>query len=491
MFPLTSSLPFRHRSATRRGGRVPFHGQPATCIPHPASRISAASLPRSHFRVPTSRHGSILVVVLIICLGLVSLTLVFGHSMLMAYRGADNALAGRQADLAIEGASRYAIALMRNVTTPGDFPDPTAYQSAAVPVGDAYFWFIGQPSASDPADKPVFRLADEAGKLSLNRASLTMLANLPGMTADLAAAIPAWRSTAGTVGGVTLSSAPVKQGPFESMEELALVNGGTDVSMLYGLDVNLNHVIDPEEGSANATSLAAAGIGTPTLGLLEYVTAFSREPNTMSDGTKRVNVTDAANPALPLLLDRVLGAGYGARVMGRIRAAGGRVNNVLDFYYKARLTADEFTKISPYLTISNGTYAVGMVNVNTANPTVLSCVPGITYDLATQIVSQREQLTTPWTDLGAVGTILGQANAAQAGRYLTTRTYQWSVDVAAVGRYGRGYRRARLVIDSSTGTPQVVYRRDLTNLGWALGADARQALAQLQPGAAAGGTPSL
>ena len=63
-----------------------------------------------------------LVVVLVICLGLVSLVLVFSHSMLMAYRGADNELAGRQAELAIEGAARYAMALMSNVANPGDFP---------------------------------------------------------------------------------------------------------------------------------------------------------------------------------------------------------------------------------------------------------------------------------------------------------------------------------------------------------------------------------
>lgn len=457
-----------------------------------------------HARPPRVRAagGSVLIVVLIICLGLVSLVLVFSHAMLMAYRGADNELAGRQADLAIEGAARYAMALMSNVANPGDFPDPTTYQSQAVPVGDAHFWFIGQPSPSDPTDRPVFRLADEAGKLSLNRASFTMLENLPGMTDDLATAITTWRSTAGTVGGVTsLSTAPVKQGPFESVAELALVNGGTDLSLLYGLDANLNHVIDPEEGSANAASLSAAGIGTPTLGLFEYCTAFTREPNTASDGTKKVNVTNLASPALPALLSKVLGAGASRQIMARLRVPGLRVNNVLDFYYKAHLTAAQLDQLTPYLTISNGTYQVGMINVNTANPTVLSCVPGITYDLATQIVAQRQQLqgtgtpagtasssSTPtgWTNLAAVGTILGQSAASQAGRYLTTRSYQWCADVAAVGRYGRGYRRVQMILDNSTGTPQIVYRRDLSNLGWALGPDERTALARQLPGADGG-----
>ena len=474
-------------------------------FPPPARPSPARSLR------PRAARGSVLIVVLVVCLGLVSLVLVFNHAMLMAYRGEDNAVAGRQAELAIEGAARYALALMSNVGNPGDFPDPTTYQSEAVPVGEARFWFIGQPSPSDPVDKPIFRLADEAGKLNLNRASVTMLENLPAMTSDLATAITTWRSTAGTVGGVTsLSTSPIKQGPFESVEELAQVNGGTDVSLLHGLDVNLNHVIDPEEGSANATSLSAAGIGTPTLGLLEYCTAFTRESNTAPDGTQKVNVTNLAGGALPALLNKVLGAGSSGAIMGRLRSQRATVNNVLDFYYKAQLTADQLAQLTPYLTISNGTYQVGMINVNTANPTVLSCVPGITYDLATQIVSQRQQLSgtgtgtgtgtgaqsgasistpsTGWTNLAAVGAILGQANASQAGRYLTTRSYQWCADVAAVGRYGRGYRRVQMILDNSTGTPQIVYRHDLTNLGWALGADERQALAQQLPGATNGGT---
>ena len=54
-----------------------------------------------------STLGSVLIVVMIVCLGLVALTLVFGSSMVMAYRGADNSQAGQQADQAIEGAARF------------------------------------------------------------------------------------------------------------------------------------------------------------------------------------------------------------------------------------------------------------------------------------------------------------------------------------------------------------------------------------------------
>ncbi|MBV9658386.1 MAG: helix-hairpin-helix domain-containing protein [Verrucomicrobia bacterium] len=416
----------------------------------------------------SSTRGAVLIVVLVICLGLVSLTLAFGHAMLLNYRGVDNELAGRQADLAIEGAARYAEALMSNATHPGDFPDHASYQSSAVPVGEASFWFIGKPSSTDPQDQPYFGLVDEASKLNLNTASQTMLLNLPGMTQDLAAAIVAWRKSPSNATNTLMMSGAtaVKYAPFESVEELALVNGGTDPGILYGDDANLNHVSDPQELSG--------GLGQFNPGLFEYVTVFSREPNTLSDGTKRTNVTGNVG-ALGSLLNTQLGAARAREVEARLR--GGGIRSVLEFYLRSGLTADEFDKVTPYLTMQNGPYSVGLINVNTAGETVLACVPGIGPDNAQKIVAARTQQAQASTNLAWVATILGRQAAITAGPYLTTQSYQVSADVAAVGRHGRGYRRTRFVIDASAGTPQIVYRRNLAALGWALGDSVRQTLA--------------
>ena len=59
---------------------------------------------------------------------------------------------------------------------------------------------------------------------------------------------------------------------------------------------------------------------------------------------------------------------------------------------------------------------------------------------------------------------------------ITARSYQYTADVAAVGPYGRGYRRVRFVFDTVDGTPKIIYRQDVTNEGWALGKDLRQYL---------------
>jgi hypothetical protein len=58
--------------------------------------------------------------------------------------------------------------------------------------------------------------------------------------------------------------------------------------------------------------------------------------------------------------------------------------------------------------------------------------------------------------------------------YITARSYQFTADIAAVGRFGRGYRRVKFIFDTSDGTPKIIYRQDLAGLGWALGDKARQ-----------------
>jgi DNA uptake protein ComE-like DNA-binding protein len=417
--------------------------------------------------------GSVLIIVLIVCLGLVSMTLVLGHSMILAYRGSDNGIAGRQADQAVDGAAQYARTLMANVSTPGTMPDPTTYQAQAVPLGDATFWYIGEPDPSDTSNTVAFGLVDEASKLNINTATAAMLENLPGMTEDLAEAIVAWRtsgtsaSSSSSTAASSSASSTVKNAQFESVEELAQVNGGTDMETLYGNDTNLNHVCDANETGEGPSSFSP--------GLLEYVTVFSRIPNTLPDGTKRVNVTGSA-AAVTQLLNTAFSPARAAQLAGALRTTG-TVKSVLEFYMKSGMTADELALISGSLTMTSGSFSAGLINVNTASPTVLECVPGISETAAQQIVSTRASQTTPVTNLSWVAPILTGTAGVQAGPYLTAETYQVSADVAAVGRHGRGYRRTLFVIDNSSGTPQIVYRRNLAGLGWALGPAARQALA--------------
>ena len=109
----------------------------------------------------------------------------------------------------------------------------------------------------------------------------------------------------------------------------------------------------------------------------------------------------------------------------------------------------------------------GLINVNTATATALACIPGIGLTMAPQVLSYRQSNPPQTPSISWLKTAL--SGDTTAGPYVTAFSYQYTADVVAVGHYGRGYRRVRFVFDCSSGVPLIVYRQDLTHLGWALG----------------------
>jgi len=145
------------------------------------------------------------------------------------------------------------------------------------------------------------------------------------------------------------------------------------------------------------------------------------------------------------------------------------------------MTADEFAQIANDLTVVSDAAVEGRVNINTASPTVLGCLPGINSnpDLAQTLITYRQSNPDKLGSIAWVVDALGQNNAdtlaaLQATDCLTTRSYQFTADLAALGPHGRGYRRVRFVFDTTEGAPKIIYRQDLTHLGWALGKEVRQ-----------------
>jgi type II secretory pathway component PulK len=474
---------------------------------------------------PQTETGSVFIIVLWVVFGLVSITVFFGSSMSLELRASDNRASGLAAEQAINGAARYVGHILANLQTNGMTPDPASYRAEAVPVGESHFWLIGRDAnGQDQPDVLTFGLVDESSKINLNYAPSNMLASLvteiTGADPDLAPAILDWRDTNG-VGAYQLyynmQSVPyqTKSAPFETVDELRLVKGG-DMATLIGEDVNRNGVLDPDEDSNQNGQLDA--------GLLDYVTVYSREPNTNTSGGPRIDVRTiqpTATDELYSLLqtnisstraDQIMsalfpstGPGGGGGGGGNNRGGGGsnrgggsgsfrpganarpfNATSPLDFYQQCHnppgnMTADEFALIANYITVTNGSFILGRVNVNTASAAVLACLPGIsdTPGLEQQLINYRQ--TNP-DNLGSIAWVvdaLGQNNATaletlQAGDYITTQSYQFAADVAAVGPHGRGYRRVRFVFDTSDGTTKIVYRQDLSHLGWALGKTVRQ-----------------
>jgi type II secretory pathway component PulK len=431
-----------------------------------------------------SRRGSVLILVLWIAFGLVVLAIYFANSMSLELRAAQNRVATITAEHATTAAARYVGYILTNYGTNGIMPNLTQelpeFRTEAVPVGEAWFWLLGRSDRQTRPERPVFGLIDEASKLNLNTATVAMLEALPGMTAELAAAIIDWRdedsepTENGAEDEIYARLNPprrAKNAPFETVEELRLVHGAT-LEILYGEDTNLNGTLDPNENDGDNSPPYDNRDGRLDPGLLEYVTVYSRQPNTRADGSARVNIrTPQGRLRLPEVLGEVLGADRAQEIVGQ--AGDGNFPSVLQFYAASGMTADEFALVHTDLTASNNP-PEGLVNVNTASEAVLACLPGIGLDNAPALVAFRQANPGRLDSMAWVTEVLELDAIAQCGRFLTDQTYQFTADVAAVGPNGRGYHRTRFVFDNSDGTPRIIFRRDLTALGWALSPWVRQ-----------------
>jgi len=406
--------------------------------------------------------------------------LYFADAMSLELRASANRVAGLAADQAIDGAARYVSAILCACATNGAVPDATQYQAAAVPVGRAQFWILGRDPAGAISTEPCFALVDEGSKLNVNHANASELAALPNITADFVQAILDWHSSTGAT-LAAVNYAPLnyasKHAAFETVDELRLVYGAT-IALLAGEDVNRNGVLDANETDANHN-----GVVDP--GLFEYLTAFSREPNLHSDGTAFTNVNNRAQ--LATLLRTTFGAARANQILARLsrRTNAGRAatpivfSNLLQFYLQSGMTSAEFAQIANAITASSATYISGRVNINTANAVVLACLPGMDPGTAQLLIRYRQQNPGNLTSIAWIVDALGSGSsvvqALAQGDYITMSSYQFTADIAALGPYGRGYRRTKFIFDLSAGTVQVVYRQDLSRLGWALGSKVRTA----------------
>ncbi len=433
----------------------------------------------------TGQKGSVLIIVLWVAFGLVAVTLYFADSMRFQLNASDNRVANLEAAQAVVGAVRYLTNAFTAYAEPGSPPDTTLYEAEDLRIGDATVWLIGRDTNlwQNTLTRPYFGVIDEASKLNLNTVTLGMLEALPFMTPEFAASIIDWRDTDSDPieNGAEDShynrlnpSYRCKNGPFESIEELRLV-AGSDLALLFGEDTNLNGILDPNENDGNASYPSDNQDGRLDPGLLEYVTIASSEPNTNAGGTNRVDISNPSQPAVATLLRERFGQDRATQLINQLGNPG-QIQSVLEFGLRAGMNADELAQIEGDLTVTNATTLYGLINVNTASAEVLACVPGVGVDNAQSLVTARASASNAGTSLYWLVETLGREGAIDAAPFLTTRGYQYTLDVAAVGHHQRGYQRVRYLIDTSSGSPRIASRRDLTHLGWALGRELRSEL---------------
>lgn len=332
-------------------------------------------------------------------------------------------------------------------------------------------------------------LEDEASKIPLNYAPPEVLARLPRVSNEIAAAIVDWRDADENPGpggaeaeyySTLTPPYKCKNQPFETIEELLLVRDVTP-EILYGEDWNLNGRLDPNENDGDDSFPPDNSDGKLDPGLYAFVTLVSRDRNVTTEGLPRINL----NTAQPQQLQD---AGFNpteVQVINFQRLSGPypSVAHLLGSEEEGippALTPERFRQLVDLVTVVEGEVVPGLVNVNTAPQKVLRALPGMTDETALEIIGYRTPEGADLSNTGWLLDILEPAQLQAISNFVTVRSYQFRIH--AVGRVGTPYtssarsaddrerpgafKRMVAVFDKiAAPRARVVYWKDLSRLG--------------------------
>lgn len=402
-----------------------------------------------------------------------------------------------------------------------------------------------------------YGLADESARLNINALLLAdeqmegggrqLLMALPGMTVDIADAILDWidedeepRESGAESDYYSGLDPPfaARNGPLETVEELLLVRGITP-ELLFGLDTNRNGMIDMHERSGESASASPDGVEPMTgispragsgslaeqatsedpaaleLGWAAYLTLYSMERNTRSDGTPRIYLNSTNLQQLHSDLSAVFPPDWVTHIIG-YRLYGPYVGNKagvkgqsgqLDLTAKPRFPITQpldligakvqvrysgdtqnvvlETPFDPspvamgiYLpllldnvTVNPATNIPGRININQAPRSILMGIPGISEEMVTEILSRR----TPEADENQPNrrfeTWLMVEGIVSLEEMRTMMPFVCGsgnvVRTQVVGYFDGGgpSARAEVIIDATRPFPRIVFWRELSHLG--------------------------
>jgi type II secretory pathway component PulK len=380
-------------------------------------------------------------------------------------------------------------------------------------------WRFTVYAPSDGDDHALrFGVSDLAGRISVNDADERLLSALPDLTPALIGALLDYRDADSEQrpNGAERewyeqlpSPATLRNGPLASVEELLAVRGFT-AAIVYGEDANLNGLLDANEDDGDDNFPTDDGDGRLRPGLRRLLATQSVEPDTDSAGEPRLDLNGDLQAIANLDLPQ-----SALDVIRRYRQDGHRFTDpsqLLNMRYVAGsqqplpepgddaapdaeeppagdddaddeprapgpreptmesgIGVEQIALVLDRLTVATeGGVRRGRINVMTAEPAVLACVPGIDEDAARQIVEARagldenQRTTCAWL---LTLNILDDTRFKRAAPHLTTRSGLFHVQCVGFGLPSGRFRVIEAVLDLSGGQPRVVYLRDLTRLG--------------------------
>ena len=236
---------------------------------------------------------------------------------------------------------------------------------------------------------------------------------------------------------------------------------GMTKDLLFGEDVNRNYKLDPNEDDGNANAPDDNGDGKLDRGFIDYFTVYSDDPGLSDSGMEKVTLDTKQsvqeNNQLRSFIASVLGDEDRAQEIATasFQHTGTAGNNAtyfstLEFFTVTKTTEAEFELIHDGIKrVDNDDNLEGLIDVYHASEAVLATLPGLDPGDARALINARPKLkpgeATP--NLSWTIDVLGEEKAIAAARYMTHRSYQFTVDIVAISGDGRGFCRLRAVLD--------------------------------------------
>jgi hypothetical protein len=264
---------------------------------------------------------------------------------------------------------------------------------------------------------------------------------------------------------------------LSTLDELLLVRGITP-GVLYGEDANLNLALDLNENDSDQTFPPDNGDGKLELGLRQYLTVSSYEPDTDKEGARRTNLNDADDPLPRVELPPGLTNYILTLRSNKITVA--HPADLLEAHTKVKdptgregelesgVGKSELALVLDLFTTTYKERLTGLINVNTASARVLATVPEIDEALAESIVSARRSLNAEKRQTIAwlyTEDVVSADLFRRVAPFLTGRSLQFSFHVVGYGVPSGRYRVLEVVIDCAPKEPVIIYLRDLTRFG--------------------------
>lgn len=291
-------------------------------------------------------------------------------------------------------------------------------------------------------DTARLQIVDACSFIDINTADQTLLTNLP-ITADQVDSLMDWREAGETARSDGAKDAYYNQlqnpynaklGLLDSVTELLNVKGFT-ASTLYDVPTNQT------SGTASQTT----GNQQPTLASLITVDGFS--PVASASGSTKINISTGGVSEAALEQ-----AGVPADVATAISQRA-PITTLAAVLQLPGVTTQNVGQILDAITIGTGTTVEGKVNINTASQSVLQTLPGMTSDIASNIITQQ---STGFQSLGDLFSVSGITLAAAAQFIDDIGVSSNDFIVRVVGTSGSTSVALAATVDISSGTPHII-----------------------------------